>query len=94
LKELVVTVPEGFAKDKKKITSFGEYKEEQCILDNEVDNDMNSNENNNEENNNNVNNNSVNNNNNNNNNNGNKKISQLPIVHVRILLCVYICIFK
>ncbi|GES77634.1 methyltransferase domain-containing protein [Rhizophagus clarus] len=33
LKELVVTVPEGYAKDKKKITKKEDYIEEQCILD-------------------------------------------------------------
>ncbi|CAB5184504.1 uncharacterized protein OCT59_029662 [Rhizophagus irregularis] len=35
LKELVVTVPEGYAKDKKKITKKDDYIEEQCILDEE-----------------------------------------------------------
>ncbi|RIA90232.1 hypothetical protein C1645_823641 [Glomus cerebriforme] len=33
LKELVVTVPEGYAKDKKKITKKEDYIEEHCILD-------------------------------------------------------------
>src|SRR6266487_901111 len=33
LKELVVTVPEGYAKDKKKITNREDYIEEYCILD-------------------------------------------------------------
>ncbi|CAJ0924226.1 17429_t:CDS:10, partial [Entrophospora sp. SA101] len=68
LKELVVTVPEGFAKDKKKIASFDEYKEEECILGDEIDNNINGDENNNIENNDNI-------------NKGKKKTSQLPIVH-------------
>ncbi|CAG8779822.1 4775_t:CDS:2, partial [Acaulospora morrowiae] len=35
LKELVITVPEGFAKDKKKICSREEYVEERCIVNEE-----------------------------------------------------------
>ncbi|CAJ0925754.1 8193_t:CDS:10 [Entrophospora sp. SA101] len=73
LKELVVTVPEGFAKDKKKIASFDEYKEEECILGDEIDNNINGDENNNIENNDNI-------------NKGKKKTSQLPIVHACYLI--------
>ena len=36
LKELVITVPEGYAKDRRKITSYEEYSEEKCILDEET----------------------------------------------------------
>ncbi|CAG8513378.1 15734_t:CDS:10 [Funneliformis caledonium] len=35
LKELVVTVPEGYAKDKKRITKKDDYTEEYCIVDEE-----------------------------------------------------------
>ncbi|CAJ0912308.1 6736_t:CDS:10 [Entrophospora sp. SA101] len=73
LKELVVTVPEGFAKDKKKIASFDEYKEEKCILGDEIDDNINGDENNNIENNDNI-------------NKGKKKTSQLPIVHACYLI--------
>ncbi|CAG8540539.1 9139_t:CDS:2 [Scutellospora calospora] len=35
LKELVITVPDGYAKDKKKICSHEDYTEERCIVDEE-----------------------------------------------------------
>ncbi|CAG8450393.1 7504_t:CDS:10 [Gigaspora rosea] len=35
LKELVITVPDGYAKDKKKICSYEDYTEEQCVVDDE-----------------------------------------------------------
>ncbi|CAG8480067.1 2332_t:CDS:10, partial [Dentiscutata erythropus] len=35
LKELVITVPDGYAKDKKKICSFEDYTEERCVVDEE-----------------------------------------------------------
>ncbi|CAG8483872.1 43912_t:CDS:10 [Gigaspora margarita] len=35
LKELVITVPDGYAKDKKKICSYEDYTEERCVVDDE-----------------------------------------------------------
>ncbi|CAJ0749537.1 9581_t:CDS:2, partial [Entrophospora sp. SA101] len=58
---------------KKKIASFDEYKEEECILGDEIDNNINGDENNNIENNDNI-------------NKGKKKTSQLPIVHACYLI--------
>ncbi|CAG8583226.1 2946_t:CDS:10 [Paraglomus brasilianum] len=40
LKELVITVPEGYAKDRRKITSYEEYAEEKCVLDEENINEL------------------------------------------------------